>query len=223
MRRGILTFAVASLLAATAIAEEKDVFDDDLLGVVGYSDAVSSGAGAPIARSASIVSDHGGKITLHIPRPYQLVSAGTVKERTTKRTANKPGGVNPLSAGLGVINVVNPMAWLMQPAMAGQTPAEMLEHEFHEQITDTKFRYIDGRVSAIEDLYLSVQAGLVELELPLSVDEDGIVEIDLAAVREQIGYIGGPPKSKIAFAVLAGLTSEIALFDFSVDADDRAQ
>lgn len=208
-----LVIAMAGPSASAADGSTQKVLSDDIVGDVEFSDEADEDLPPAQALRPKILS--GGAVL--IPHAAQQV-AGPAIVRRTRRVANKPSGVNPLSVGLSVINVVNPMAWITFPVSMGQLPTETIQHEFAEQITVTEFvHYGPAPLNAGSDYFMRAQSGDVSVELPLTVLADGVAEIDAAALRRQLSLISGDAPEAIervevdVFEGIAGATPVLSL------------
>ena len=124
-----------------------------------------------------------------------------IVERVTDRAAD---GAGPVAVALGVINVFNPMAWLMAPGISGVNPVTQTMQSANQQRTKVKMHFVrivgpepGGQVrdfsvpAAGREILIVADMPAIVAELSYSLDGDGRLTLpmrELLAELSQLGY-----------------------------------
>ncbi|MBK1659624.1 hypothetical protein [Paracraurococcus ruber] len=164
-----------------------------------------------------------GPSTLAIQVAERIVAPparAEIVERVTDRAAD---GNGPVAVALGVINVFNPMAWLMSPGMTGVNPVTQTMQSANQQRTKTRMRFVrvlgsdaGGQVrefsapAAGREILVVADTPAFVAELSYTLDGDGRLSLslrELAAELTQLGYRPGEGDLELAIASVAPPTA----------------
>lgn len=170
----------------------------------------------------------GGSPQLDIAAREELRAAAAradVIERTTVRAAD---GGNAVRAVLGAINIVNPMAWLLNDSMQGVSIVTATQQQITPQKTRMTMRFLGNAVplpdrvprdfsgpASNRAVRVTAETPDFVIELAYTLDDDGKLSIPIAELLSELaryGYVPGP--SALALSVDAvGLPASTARID----------